>query len=158
SIVAGMAATLVTNNWQIGPVLEQLLTSEHFMDDNVIGSIIKSPIEFVNGAMRSLKLTPQMNRNNTNPQQPYTHDPLMAMASLSQLIFFPPNVKGWIGGRDWISSATVPLRIRYSQYWVEPINGSLDFKFDPNAFVRALSDPSDPHKVVDEVISLLLPI
>jgi uncharacterized protein (DUF1800 family) len=157
-IVAEMAKTLEQNNWKIGPVLGQLLTSEHFFDDNVIGSIIKSPVEFVAGAVHELKLKSPMDRNSVNTARPDTHDPITAMSNLSQQLFFPPNVKGWIGGHDWISSATVPQRIRYSKFWVEPITGSLAYNFDPNAFVRSLPTPNDVDSVLDALIALLLPL
>jgi hypothetical protein len=34
------------------------------------------------------------------------------MANLGQVLFDPPNVKGWEGGRAWISSST--LLVRYN--------------------------------------------
>jgi uncharacterized protein (DUF1800 family) len=157
-IVAGMAMTLESNNWQIGPVLRQLLLSEHFFDENIIGAQIKSPAEFVLGSMQELKLTPTMNRSNTSVTRPETHDPLTTMNSLSQLLFYPPNVKGWIGGRTWLSSATVPLRIRYSKLWIEPQSGSLPYGFDPVAFVKALPGNDDVDNVLDHLLELLLPV
>ena len=42
-----MAQTLVSNNWEIRPVLKELLRSEHFYDVKLFGSNIKSPYEFV---------------------------------------------------------------------------------------------------------------
>ena len=29
------------------------------------------------------------------------------LAQLGQAVFFPPNVKGWEGGRQWINTSTV---------------------------------------------------
>jgi hypothetical protein len=139
-------------------VLRQLLISEHFFDDNIIGARIKSPAEFVTGAMRELALTPTMNRSNTSTTRPETHDPITAMNYLSQYLFFPPNVKGWLGGRTWLSSSTVPLRIRYSKLWIEPQSGSLPYGFDPVAFVKSLPDNDDPEAVIDHLIALMLPL
>lgn len=156
-IVRGMAATLVQNNWSVAAVLRQLLLSEHFMDDNVIGARIKSPVEFVLGAINQFGMASPFNRNYVNPNQLEVHDPLVAMANLSQLIFYPPNVKGWPGGRAWISGATMPLRIRYAKYWIEPVQGSLAYNFDPVGFAKTLPDYDDIEKFVDNLITLLCP-
>ncbi|MEO5929892.1 MAG: DUF1800 domain-containing protein [Candidatus Kapaibacterium sp.] len=157
-IVAGMAQTLVDSYWMIGPVLKQLLTSEHFFDDNVIGAKIKSPADFVLGSMRQFSLTPAFARNNSDVARPETHDPNVAMAFLSQWLLYPPNVKGWLGGRTWISSATVPLRIRYSKMWIEPIPGALPWNFNPVTFVKSLPDSDDAEKLLGHMIALLLPL
>ena len=157
-IVAGMAETLETSAWNVGPVLRQLLTSEHFFEENVMGALIKSPIDFTAGAITAFDLAPTMARQNTSLARPDQHDPLMVLWYLSQRLFYHPNVKGWIGGREWLSSATVPLRIRYAKFWIEPISGSLTYAFDPLAFVRSLSDPDDVNAVIDDAIALLLPV
>lgn len=158
-IVAGMAATLEANNWKVGPVLRQLLTSEHFFDDNVIGAKIKSPADYVLGAIRQFKLAAPMNRQNINIGFPESHDAVTAMSYLTQALLAPPNVKGWLGGRTWISSATIPLRIRYAQFWIEPLSTSLKYNFDPVAWVKSLPDAKeDVTKLLDHIIELLLPL
>jgi uncharacterized protein (DUF1800 family) len=158
TIVAGMAETLESNGWKIGPVLGQLLTSEHFFDDNVIGAMIKSPADFALSSLRQFALSPAMSRNATDPARPEVHDPVTAIGYLAQMVFYPPNVKGWLGGRSWISSATVPLRIRYSTLWIEPVSGSLPYNFDPVAFVKTFPEPKDAEKLLDAMIGLLLPV
>jgi hypothetical protein len=80
------------------------------------------------------------------------------MSYLSQKLFYPPNVKGWIGGRTWLSSSTVPLRIRYSKLWLEPPGGALPYGFDPVAFVKSLPNPTDVDSVLDNFILLALPL
>jgi uncharacterized protein (DUF1800 family) len=156
-IVTAMAQTLSDNNWSVKAVLKQLLNSEHFFDDNVIGSQIKSPADYVVGAMRSFNLKPAMAASNLAADRPETHDPVTAMWYLSQWLFYPPNVKGWPGGRTWISSVTAPLRVRYAKMWVEPIPSSLAYQFDPVAFINSLPDADDVHKVLDNLITLLVP-
>jgi uncharacterized protein (DUF1800 family) len=158
AIVGAMAQTLENNDWNVGPVLRELLLSEHFFDENVMGALIKSPADYANEAVTTLGLSPAMARTNTNAARPDTHDPITAMGNLAQRLFYPPNVKGWIGGRDWLSSATVPLRIRYAKFWIEPISGSLDYGFDPVAFVKTLSNPDDVNAVVDDAVAMLLPV
>jgi hypothetical protein len=124
----------------------------------VIGAKIKSPVEFVVGSLRELNLAPTMNRNATDVTHPEIHDPLTAAGYLAQKLFYPPNVKGWIGGRSWLSSATVPLRIRYSKLWIEPPSGALPYGFDPVAFVKSLPKSTDVDSVIDNLLLLLLPL
>ncbi|MCE7934218.1 MAG: DUF1800 domain-containing protein [Chlorobi bacterium CHB2] len=157
-IVAAMAQTLVENNWSVKAVLKALLSSEHFFDENVMGALIKSPADFMLASVRGFNLQPTMASSNRAVDRPETHDPITVMWYLSQWLFYPPNVKGWPGGRTWISSVTAPLRVRYAKMWVEPIPNSLPYQFDPVAFITSLPDADDVHKVLDNLITLLLPV
>ena len=63
-IIVPLANTLRANNYEIKPVLEQLLKSQHFYDmDNAIneddlqGAIIKSPLEITIGTLRFFDVT-----------------------------------------------------------------------------------------------------
>jgi len=63
-IIAPLASVLMSNNYEIKPVLEVLLKSEHFYDldtpptsDDNIGAIIKSPMDMVAGTIRLFELT-----------------------------------------------------------------------------------------------------
>jgi uncharacterized protein (DUF1800 family) len=154
-IVSGMAKTLEENGWRIDAVLRELLSSEHFFDDNLIGAQIKSPIEFVVGSIREFAL--EINEN-PDPGDPEVHDPLSAATYLSQPILSPPNVKGWPGGRAWITVASLPTRARYTKLWVEPIAGALHYDFKPIDYVKSLPNPDDVHDVLDHLLTLLLTI
>jgi uncharacterized protein (DUF1800 family) len=66
------------------------------------GSLVASPVEWVIGAMRSLRVT--------------TDDDTVkkaagAMRALGQLPFFPPNVSGWPSGQAWLSTASATTRV-----------------------------------------------
>jgi uncharacterized protein (DUF1800 family) len=156
-VIMEMARTLVANDWQVGPVLRQLFTSEHFFEDALIGGMIKSPIDMVMGAMNQFKLSVTIN---VDPGDPESHDPLRAMSFLSQTIMYPPNVKGWIGGKNWISTATLPLRIRYLKLWIQPpdLETTAPYNFHPVEFIKSLPDPTDVHAVLDAMLTLLIPV
>jgi uncharacterized protein (DUF1800 family) len=157
AIIDDMAKTLIDNDWKVGPVLRQLFLSEHFFDDSVIGGLIKSPVDFVMGNMSSFKLQITVN---ADPGPPEGHDPLRAMSFLSQTIFLPPNVKGWIGGKNWITTATLPMRVRYSKLWIDPpqLDTTAPYDFKPVEFVKSIADSDDVHKLVDNIVALVLPI
>ena len=41
---------------------------------------------------------------------------------MGQLIFYPPNVRGWVGGRQWINSATLTARRQFVESLFNPID------------------------------------
>src|SRR6185312_1272467 len=41
---------------------------------------------------------------------------------MGQMLFNPPNVRGWVGGRNWINSATLEVRRQLVESLFAPIN------------------------------------
>lgn len=82
----------------IGPTIERMLGSRLFFSPAAQGRKIRSPVELGVGLLASLEGT-------TNLQWLATQ-----LAELGQSVFYPPNVKGWDGGRTWINSATLIAR------------------------------------------------
>jgi uncharacterized protein (DUF1800 family) len=89
------------NDWNIKPIIETMLLSEHFYDESNINAIIKSPVQLIVQAARTL-----------NPPQRKKMVQTLAIASdiMGQRLFAPPSVKGWDGGRTWINTSTVFMR------------------------------------------------
>jgi uncharacterized protein (DUF1800 family) len=131
SVVDAMARLMLTNNFEIAPVMQALLTSAHFYDQNavpsqsVIGAQIKSPAEYAGSLVREFGLTyPAFNpedppiKNTTNGLNTYT-DPNPALSyitntilnnSQGQQLLNPPNVAGWPGGENWLSAGSFQAR------------------------------------------------
>ena len=95
TIIDGMAATFVSNDFEIAPVLRQLFKSQHFYDEEAIGVIIKSPIDFY---FNTLKET-GFSYTDTNVAEMVNYSAL-----LSQEIFEPIDVAGWQRDRSWINT------------------------------------------------------
>jgi len=94
-----LARELRDQNYDIKHLLRTLFRSEHFYDAENTAALIKSPIQLIAQAIRSLH-TPARNL-----------PALLSAADLmGQNIFFPPNVKGWDGGRAWINTSTLFVR------------------------------------------------
>lgn len=102
TIVEGLAKTFRDNNFQIAPVFRQLLKSEHFFDDEVIGTIIKSPIEMMVSFFRQGGFAFEA--------QDTTLGVVYLAGELGQRIFQPVDVAGWPGNRSWVTSATLTGR------------------------------------------------
>jgi hypothetical protein len=94
-----MAAVLRSNNYELKPLLKFLFTSNEFYTPAYIGSKIKNPTELMVGAAKLLEL----------PAPDYIN--MYEMAKVLQMqLFQPPNVAGWPGQREWISSTTYSYR------------------------------------------------
>lgn len=85
-------------NYDIGWLVSKLLRSWVFYSTASIRQKVKSPIDFLVGTVRMLE-----GRVGTNAIAGQSE-------ALGQSLFYPPSVKGWDGGRDWITSSTLLRR------------------------------------------------
>jgi uncharacterized protein (DUF1800 family) len=95
TVISELATIFMQNNWEIMPVMSALLKSAHFFDNNNIGCQNKTPAEYVIGLARQLS-------------QGYSIDG--AMTNDGEQFFQPPNVSGWPGYQDWLTTSTYPTR------------------------------------------------
>ena len=86
-------------DYDLKPILRTIFESRHFYEPDNVCSRIKSPVQLVVQAIRSLRTPPRSLRAL-----------LSATDLMGQNIFFPPSVKGWEGGRGWINTATMFVR------------------------------------------------
>ena len=95
TIISGMAATFISNDFEIAPLLSELFKSQHFFDDNAIGVIIKSPFDFYFNFLKESDFT----------YDDTTVASFINYASLlSQDMFNPIDVAGWQRDRSWINT------------------------------------------------------
>ena len=99
-----LADRFYKNNYNIQKLLDDIFTSNWFYDPKNIGNRIKSPVELMVGLRRFLPLTLE----NEDAQ-------LLFQKVLGQVLFYPPNVAGWAGGRNWIDSSTLMVRLQMPQ-------------------------------------------
>ncbi|MBL0182250.1 MAG: DUF1800 domain-containing protein [Chitinophagaceae bacterium] len=92
------------NGYDIKKLMEDIFTASWFYDEKNIGTRIKSPVELLAGIRRLLP----MQLENDQSQ-------LLFERALGQVLFFPPNVAGWPGGKNWIDSSSLMLRLRIPQ-------------------------------------------
>ena len=92
------------NNYNIAKLLEDIYTSDWFYNEKNIGIKIKSPVELLAGVRRLLPM--QMENDQSQ---------LLFQRALGQVLFYPPNVAGWAGGKSWIDSSSLMLRLRIPQ-------------------------------------------
>jgi uncharacterized protein (DUF1800 family) len=92
------------SNYSISGLMDDIFTSHWFYDPQHIGTRIKSPVELIVGIRRML---PMQVENEAAF--------LIAQRLLGQVLFYPPNVAGWPGGKSWIDSSTLMMRMRLPQ-------------------------------------------
>lgn len=146
TFVKKLAGILRTSNFNLKPVLRALFTADEFYAPNVVGAKIKSPTELLIGTLKALDV-PSM----TTSDWGYVYD---IGRSLQQWLFEPPNVAGWPGQRDWISSNTYPQRGGYSDALINgrQLNGRLlNLKFKPIDYARTYAKPEDAVQLVEDI-------
>lgn len=99
-----LADGFYNSGYDIGKLLQGIYTSDWFYDEKNIGTRIKSPVELLVGIRRLIP----MEIENEEIQ-------LLFQRSLGQILFYPPNVAGWPGGKNWIDSSALMLRLRIPQ-------------------------------------------
>lgn len=100
--VQGSAETWRRTNGNVRAVLEELLSSEAFYASRA--RIIRSPVEYVVGALRTLGQPRMEAKALLNLTQ--------TTGRMGQLLLQPDTVKGWDGGREWINDTTLLLRLQ----------------------------------------------
>ncbi|MGB3005011.1 MAG: DUF1800 domain-containing protein [Chitinophagaceae bacterium] len=89
------------NKYDISKLMEDIFTNDWFYEEKNIGAQIKSPVELLVGIQRML------------PMKLENEEALMLLQRvLGQLLFYPPNVAGWPGGKTWIDSSSLMMRMR----------------------------------------------
>ena len=102
TIVEEFAGILREHDLALGPALRHLLSSRWFFSAEVRRALIKGPIDFCIGALRSLSARCNMRTL------------ARGLGEMGQALFAPPTVKGWDGDRAWINSHTLLVRGRFA--------------------------------------------
>lgn len=118
--VRAMADVFYKADYEIKPLLEYIFTADWFYDDKNTGNLVKAPVEFLVGLNRQFYIT---------YQRPEVL--LQFQHVLGQVLFYPPNVAGWPGGRNWIDSSSLMYRLKMPSMLLN--GGLIDFtgKTDP---------------------------
>ena len=130
--IDALATRIRQHNFEWRPILRELFSSRLFFAESSRQSIIKSPVELLLGAVRQFKAKPNL------------QSLARSSAELGQDIFEPPTVKGWDGGRLWISSTTLIQRANFATALLKSNQlGSISFaglrvEDDVNYFVDLL--------------------
>ena len=99
-----LAASFRQSNYDIQKLMNNIFLSDWFYQEKNVGTRIKSPVELIAGIRRMLPM---------ELQRPEAQ--LLFQKVLGQVLFYPPNVAGWPGGKSWIDSSALMFRMRMPQ-------------------------------------------
>jgi uncharacterized protein (DUF1800 family) len=131
ALIDATAALIHKNDYNLQPVMSTVLRSNVFFSDRAYRALVKSPVEFVAGSYQLFGIK---------------QSDLVALGALrrmGQILFVPPNVKGWDGGAAWLNSQTVLTRENFASSLMAKMGGAgwLQREMtstDPAAVSRAL--------------------
>lgn len=126
-LVDALAETYRALHLNTGELLGTIFRSREFYGPDVVRKQIKSPVQWIVQATKELKI-------------PLPSGTDGMIRQLGQTPFAPPNVKGWDGGRAWISSATLLLRYNMAGNIVEGPGVDPDKILPPSLDANAACD------------------
>jgi uncharacterized protein (DUF1800 family) len=171
NVISVMAEVFRTNGFKLQPVIENLLSSEHFYDaasgvtDDKFGGIIKSPLDIVTGTLRFFNHTlPDMTTNAAGFYE-QTGEILNQIRNQGMEFYQPFDVAGYdayhqypIYNRAWISVNYLTNRYEFIEQLLNPMNEGITV--DLLQFVRdtvPIGVASSARALVIELVQYLLP-
>ncbi|MBK9247358.1 MAG: DUF1800 family protein [Ignavibacteria bacterium] len=161
NIVHELASTFKSNNWELKPVLRELLGSEAFFHEDSRGVLKKSRIDYIIGMVRQCDLqdVPDFHKEQVRPG-----DITMRLEFWGQLMYNPPNVSGWKGKRDWVNPSVLSRRLQFAREVVQnkvftisyPTPPSI-YRFDVLKFANRFENINNPALLAIEFANYLLP-
>lgn len=103
--LAAVGDLLLSNGYDLGATLGTVFRSAAFYAPGVIHHQIKGPVQWMIQTTRMLDIP--------LPEQRVLES---SLSTLGQVLFAPPNVKGWDGGRAWISASSLLYRYNLATY------------------------------------------
>ncbi len=100
------------SGWKIDTLARTVFLSKIFYQPEFRRVLIKSPIQYFLGLCQDLNLD----------VSPFEGQVFQTLRGMGQEPFNPPNVRGWLAGRNWINSSTLAARRQFVQQLFNPLN------------------------------------
>ena len=162
-VIAPMAQLIIENDYEMKPVIAALLSSDYFYREEIIGCMIKNPIDYMLSFLSPIGVE-------------FPSDPILNAEAwlsfhwdLDKMGFGPynmPSVAGWpayyqapVYYKDWINSASLAIRGKMIDkiYWLLPSLDPTTKNYDFIKFISTLENPTDINDLIKEVIQILFP-
>lgn len=164
NVIPVMAATFIANNYEVLPVMTELLSSEHFYDISVRGALIKSPLEMIFSMFNSTESVPGFDLVTDSEMYLVVYQFATAMG---QSYGEPPSVAGWPAyyqtpafSQLWVNSALLKTRFQITDYMTLltglPANGN-NWELNILTFLDNLSAPAVAPTVIDDIADIFTP-
>lgn len=100
-LIEQLAKRFRTTDYDLADLIEKIFTIDWFYLPENIGTRIKSPVELLVGIQRNFGITFKQKQA-----------VLFIQKSLGYILFYPPNVARWSGGKNWIDFSTLLTRMK----------------------------------------------
>lgn len=111
-LLAPLADAWRAKEYSLPFLYETFFASQTFFAPEYRGQMIKSPEHFALGVLQDLGLD----------VLPFPRRTVNALRLMGQPFFNPPNVRGWVGDRHWINSATLTARRQFVENLLRPLD------------------------------------
>lgn len=142
-VVDELAQLFLSSGMQIEPVLRVLFKSSHFFDDELIGSMVSSPVEHF-GNFMSMMDVPRANQDLRNF--------FNYSSQTGQSLLQPTDVSGWRGHRNWLDTSTLPTRWNLMQQNVTRYRSQL------LNFAKTMPQPNKPYDLARDMAGHMLAV
>lgn len=160
AFLAPLANAFRNSGYEISVPVKMMLQSRHFYSEHAYRQKVKSPVEYTVGVVRAIGV----GATGKILCSPYSL--LGPLEKMGQLLYSPPNVKGWEAGQAWLNTASVLARHNFANAIAhrpgelnEPVRQLRLQAFFPVADCLAYArrcDVEEPDKFVDLYANLLL--
>jgi hypothetical protein len=104
ALLAPLEGRFRRSDYDIADLVKAILGSRLFFSAHAVRRRVKWPVEYAVGAVRAVA-----------PDRVPLGDLIDPLAKMGQVLFAPPNVKGWRTGTDWLNSATLLARNNFAE-------------------------------------------
>ena len=163
NVITPLAQIFRNNNYEIKPVLNALLKSEHFFDVLNQGCQIKSPVDLNVSVCREFGVVFPPASDYLNAYYMWEHIRNQS-SNMQQNIGDPPDVAGWKSYYQapqfyeiWINSDTLPKRNQFTDVMANTgyTRNGKNIKIDFIAFAKTLPNPGDPNQLINDSLTYL---
>ncbi|HQR39922.1 MAG TPA: DUF1800 domain-containing protein [Blastocatellia bacterium] len=137
----------LSSNFSIREVMRALFKSDEFYSDRAMHALIKSPTEFVIGALKSLAAKVDGRKLGSD------------ISLQGQTLLVPPDVAGWDGGLAWINTTTLLARANFVNSVVnDRTDEGRGYFVNLDTLLGTANFNDKPKKLVDHFLDILGPI
>ncbi len=120
-IVDKLASTFVKMNYEIKPVLREIVAHPAFWGEKSVNRKVKSPVDYTVGMMRqfgAVSILEKREVGEIDPFRPISPDVRNFARAINQQVrrqglelLYPPSVEGWHWNEEWIGAESMLYRI-----------------------------------------------
>jgi uncharacterized protein (DUF1800 family) len=159
NVIGPLADCLKANSFEVKPVLSLLLKSAHFYDVAYAGCVIKTPMDYIIGSIRTLGVEMPLDEGLITQYFGWIGLRLTG-GSLQMKLLEPPNVAGWPAYYQapeyheiWLNADTLDSRIKFvddiaTNKYAIAVQVGYHTTLDLTTLVAVSSDPSNPDTLI----------